>query len=192
MAEAPTFEEIVRAWVLYYDDRLPSDRKERREAFITLLGNLADHGYDKQELTNNKKEKIIKFCLNPNYRDKKKLRSWFNLLVNDLEAAILIFYPIIKIRDNVVTPEMQTKLENMERKAEETKALKTNTPSNDSEETELTIDEVRDTLDDPELTVSKPSKIRDFEITDDMLSDIEGPEIIYDPNFYKDLGIENE
>ena len=80
----------------------------------------------------------------------------------------------------------------MERKAEETKALKTNTPSNDSEETELTIDEVRDTLDDPELTVSKPSKIRDFEITDDMLSDIEGPEIIYDPNFYKDLGIENE
>ena len=51
-----TFEEIVRAWLLSYDDRLPNDKKSRREAFIVLLANLADHGHSKEELSNSKKE----------------------------------------------------------------------------------------------------------------------------------------
>src|SRR5277367_5856008 len=105
-----TFEEIIRAWMLHYDDRLPSDRKERREAFITLLGNLSDHGYGKEEINNSRKEKIIKSCVNPNHKNKSKLRKWVSIIVNDLEAALIIFYPTIKIRDNIVTEEMSSKL----------------------------------------------------------------------------------
>jgi hypothetical protein len=79
----PTFEEIVRAWTLEYDERLPSDRKERIKAFIVLLGNLQDHGFGKEELNNSKKEKIVRSCVNPNHHNKQKLKKWISLVVND-------------------------------------------------------------------------------------------------------------
>ena len=45
-----SFEEVVRAWLLDYDGRLPSNARERKEAFLVLLANLANYGYGKEEL----------------------------------------------------------------------------------------------------------------------------------------------
>jgi hypothetical protein len=187
---AATFEEVVRAWLLYYDDRLPSDRRARREAFIILLGNLADHSYSKEDITLSKKEKIIKYCVNPNHKNKSKLKKWVSIIVNDLEAAILIYYPVVKIRDDVMTPEMDAKLENMDRRAEESKKLKTsdddiedNVPEEFSIEDSRPLD-IRDALKNP------GKEEETFEITDDMLGDIEGPEVVYDKDFMKRFGLE--
>src|ERR1700676_4060506 len=121
---APTFEEILKAWTLEYDERLPSERTARREAFFTLLGNLQDHGFTKEELNTSKKEKIVRSCVNPNHKDKKRLRSWVSMVLNDLESAIIIYYGTVKIRRDGVTPEMSAKLESIAKRAEETKALR--------------------------------------------------------------------
>jgi len=178
--------------MLHYDDRLPSDRKERREAFITLLGNLSDHGYGKEEINSSRKEKIIKSCVNPNHKNKSKLRKWVSIIVNDLEAALIIFYPTIKIRDNIVTEEMSSKLAGMERKAEEQRALKTVDDNDSEEESDGTFSledhtplDIRDAIENPIAP-----KQEEFEITDDMLDEMDGPEVVYDPNFMKKLGLE--
>ena len=85
-----SFEEVVRAWLLDYDGRLPNSNRERKEAFLVLLVNLANYGYGKEELNTGKKEKIVRSCVNPNHHNKKKLRVWISIVVNDLEDAILI------------------------------------------------------------------------------------------------------
>lgn len=187
-----TFEEIVRAWTLHYDDRLPTDRKERREAFINLLGNLKEHGFGKSELNTSKKEKIIKFCVNPNHKNRSKLRKWVSILVNDLEAAILLYYPTIEIKTNFVTTEISSKLSDMQRKAEESKQLTNSSGQEDLNETdeEFSIDDnlpldIKGAIENP----VKP-KQKEFEITDQMLDEMDGPECIYDPDFMKKLGIE--
>jgi hypothetical protein len=187
----PSFEEIVRAWTLEYDERLPSDRKERREAFIVLLGNLKDHGYGKEELNNSRKEKIVRSCVNPNHHNKKKLRTWISMVVNDLDAAVLIFFGTVKIRRDVVTAEMQAKLESMERRAEETKALKS--PDVDQEDDGSNPDKPLD-LENEALDIE--SSVKDaienpkketFEITEEMLESMDSPEIVWDEDFMKKL-----
>ncbi len=180
----PTFEEVVRAWLLHYNDRLPNDRTARREAFIVLLGNLLDHGFGKEDLNISKKDKIIKSCVNLNHRNKSKLRKWVSITLNDLEAAILIFYPTIKIRENVVTPEMVFKLESMAQAAEESKKLKTAEDETDSEDyKELDIQDL--------ITGTRQEKQEKIlEITDDEFADDEGPEVVYDTEFMKRFGLE--
>jgi hypothetical protein len=186
----PTFEEIVRAWLLHYDDRLPSDRRERREAFIVLLGNLQDHGYSKEEITSSRREKIIRSCVNP-FHNKQKLKKWVSLLVNDLEAAVLIFYPTIKIRDDVVTSDMIAKLDSMTQRAEESRALRTVSNGEEGSDSEFNLLELSnsDKLDIPEAIKNEP-KVKDFAITDDMLDEMEAPEVIWDEDFYKKMGLE--
>jgi hypothetical protein len=187
----PSFEEIVRAWTLEYDERLPSDRKERREAFIVLLGNLKDHGYGKEELNNSRKEKIVRSCVNPNHHNKKKLRTWISMVVNDLDAAVLIFFGTVKIRRDVVTPEMQAKLESMEKRAEETKALKS--PDTDQEDDGSDPDKPLDLEGEAlDMTLDKAKPKTDVEVvqvTDDMLQQMSGPEGNWDEDLIKELGI---
>lgn len=185
----PTFEEIVRAWILFYDDRLPSDRKARREAFITLLGNLDDHGYTREEVsTTSKKEKIVRVCVNP-FHNKNKLKKWSSMVVNDLEAAILIYYPIVKIRDNVVTQEMQAKLESMDRKAEESRALRKhdNDDSEDADGGPINLE--TDPIDiDIVVKEAMKSKQTEFDITDEFIKEHGlNQEVIWDEDFEKNL-----
>jgi len=186
----PTFEEILKAWVLHYDERLPSDRKERREAFIILFGNLQDHGFGKEELNTGKKEKIVRSCVNPNHRDKKRLKNWISMVLNDLESAILIYYGTVKIRTDVVTAEMTAKLEGMEVKAAEHKAMKKgdNGESQDNgqedaftlEETPLNLEQQKtNTPTDPKVVVT----------TDEELEQMNGPEADWDSDLIKELGI---
>lgn len=185
-----TFDEIVRAWLLHYDDRLPSDRVERREALIILLDNLLDHGYNKESLTLSKKERIVKYCVNPNHKNKKKLRAWVAMLVNDLEAAILIKYPVVKIRTDGITPEIKIKLDAMEKKAEEQRALKTEDDDDDEEDSgEFSIEDhmplnIRDAVENP---VKPPES---FRITKETLGEMETPEILWDEDFAKKMGLD--
>lgn len=183
-----SFDEILRAWILYYDDRLPSDRTERRKAFITLLGNLKDHGYNKDTLSN-KKEKIIRACVNP-FHNKQKLKRWVSMLVNDLDSAISIYYETVKIRDNVVTPEMSEKLCNLALRAEETKALRTENSeeSNEPEENLLELSET-DKIDISQA-IDNQSQIKESAITNEMLDEMEAPEVVWDEDFYKKMGME--
>jgi hypothetical protein len=111
-----SFDEILKAWTLEYDERLPSDRRARREAFIILFGNLQDHGFGKEELNTSKKEKIVRSCVNPNHKDKKRLRNWISMVLNDLESAILIYYGTVKIRKDVVTQKWRLSLRTWRRK----------------------------------------------------------------------------
>ena len=188
----PTFEEIVKAWVLDYDERLPNDRRERREAFIVLLGNLNDHGYGKEEINTSRKEKIVRSCVNPNHRDKNRLKKWISMVVNDLDSAMMIYYGTVKIRRDVVTPEMSAKLESMEKKAEESKSKGNVTSSEeeqdysdkplDLEDTSINIDSAV-----KEAVENQPTK--SFEITDDMLKDIDDPSVNWDENFSKRFGV---
>jgi len=183
-----TFEEIVRAWLLHYDDRLPNNRVAKREAFMVLLGNLAEHGFGKDDLNISKRDKIIKSCVNLNHKNKSKLRKWVSITLNDLEAAILIYYPVVKIREDVVTPEMKAKNEGMGQKAEESKKLKTSKDGNDDENEEES--NLEDMLSDDVVLTPKKSKDDTFEITDDILGEDTGPEITYDKDFLKRLGLE--
>lgn len=199
---APTFEEIVKAWVLEYDERLPNDRKERREAFIVLLGNLHDHGYGKEELNITKKEKVVRSCINPNHKNKQKLKRWISMVVNDLDTAILIYYGTVKIRRDVVTAEMSAKLESVEKKAEEAHAMR----KPDSAEDEAADDEAVDDNKPLDMNneiplnienivkevVNNPTTIQEtFEITDEMLKDINEPIVTWDEDFSKRLGVED-
>lgn len=187
----PTFEEILRAWLLEYDDRVPSDRKERREAFIILLGNLSDHGFLKDDINNSRKEKIVKSCVNPYYSNRSKLKKWIDIVTSDFEAAFIVYYGTVKIRKDVITPEMALKLSEMEKKATETRALRTfddgkeenNGDISDLLNSPTSIDAmVKDSVNNP-LKVSQET----FPITPEMLDEMEGPEVIWDEDFIKKL-----
>jgi hypothetical protein len=187
----PTFEEIVRAWTLEYDERLPSDRKERIKAFIVLLGNLQDHGFGKEELNNSKKEKIVRSCVNPNHHNKQKLKKWISLVVNDLDGAMIVYFGTVKIRMDVVTPEMEAQLEGLAKRAEETRALRT--PDQDQAEEAVDPDKPLD-LENEALDIE--SSVKDaienpkketFEITEEMLESMDSPEIVWDEDFMKKL-----
>ena len=187
-----SFEEVVRAWLLDYDGRLPNSNRERKEAFLVLLANLANYGYGKEELNTGKKEKIVRSCVNPNHHNKKKLRVWISIVVNDLEDAILIYYGNIKINRDVITPEMSAKLDGLEKKAEETRALKTEDTEDSEDEGEQPLDlegqaldiegAVKDAVANP-----MPAPKETFEITDEMLDQMEAPEILIDEDFFKKL-----
>lgn len=186
-----TFEEVIRAWLLDYDGRLPSERRERKEAFLVLLANLSTYGYAKEELNSGKKEKIVRTCVNPNHHNKKKLRTWISMVVNDLEDAILIYYGNIKINRDVITPEMSAKLDGLDKRAEETKALRTADNGEENEEEDTFSLEgqalditgaVRDAVSNP-----RPAPVETFEIKDDMFDDSEGPEVVWDTEFMKKL-----
>jgi hypothetical protein len=188
----PTFDEILKAWILEYDERLPSERRERREAFIVLFGNLQDHGFGKEEINSSKKEKIVRCCVNPNHRDKKRLRTWISMVLNDLESAILIYYGSIKIRRDVVTPEMAAKLESMDVKAAEMRALKR---PDDGKDNEDDVHDDRFSLDPGQLNLGKENSkpitdARVIETTNDMLEQMAGPEVIWDSDLIKELGIQ--
>jgi len=183
------FKDIIRSWLLHYDDRLPSDRKERRKAFIVLIGTLKEYGYGKEELDSSRKEKIIRFCVNPNYKNKSKLKKWTSVLVNDLEAAIIICYPTIKIKEDFLTDEMCSKLEEMERKAEASKLLRKPEEEEDSDQ-EFSIEDNTPLDIGNDIKKADHSKQEEFEITDEMLEGVDEPEIAYDPDFMKKLGIE--
>jgi len=193
-----SFEEILRAWMLEYDERLPSDQKSRREAFIILFGNLQDHGFNKEDINSSRKEKIVRACVNPNHRDKKRLKRWISMVLNDLESSALVYYGTIKIRRDVVTPEMAAKLEGMEARAAEIKALRKpdsdEDDSGDSDDSDkplnldgdpLDLDSaVKDALDNQ----STPS----FELTDEVLKDINEPTVNWDEDFSKRFGLDND
>lgn len=187
-----SFEEVVRAWILDYDGRLPSERRERKEAFLVLLGNLEIYGYGKEELSTSKKEKIVRSCVNPNHNNKKKLKTWIFMVVDDLEDAILIRYGNIKINRDVITPEMTAKLDGLEKRAEETKALRTedNGDSDSDSDKPLDLEEqsldiegaVKDAINNP---TADPEET--FEITDSMFGESEGPQVEWDNDFMKKL-----
>jgi hypothetical protein len=187
-----SFEEILKAWVLEYDERLPSDRRARREAFIVLFGNLQDHGFGKEELNSGRKEKIVRSCVNPNHKDKKRLKRWVSMVLNDLDMAILVYYGTVKIRRDVVTPEMSAKLESMETKAAEVKALR----KPDSEEAESEEDDSDKPLDLEETPLSfeqeKAKPLNDPKVVvtpDEVLEQMSGPEAQWDEALIKELGI---
>jgi hypothetical protein len=185
-----SFEEVVRAWLLDYDGRLPNGNRERKEAFLVLLVNLANYGYGKEELNTGKKEKIVRSCVNPNHHNKKKLRVWISIVVNDLEDAILIYYGNIKINRDVITPEMSAKLDGLDKKAEETRALRTEDNGEEEEDTfslenHVPLD-IESAVKDAVANPTKP-KQETFEITDDLLKDTEGPTIVWDEDFMKKL-----
>ena len=191
-----SFEEVVRAWLLDYDGRLPSNNRERREALLILLANLANYGYGKDELNTGKKEKIVRSCVNPNHHNKKKLRTWISIVVNDLEDAIQIYYGSVKINRDVITPEMSAKLDGLDKRAEETKALRTEDNDDSDEEGDsfslegrpLDIEgAVKDAIANP-----KPIVKETFEITDEMLKDMDAPEILIDEDFMKKLESDDE
>lgn len=193
-----TFEEVVRAWLLDYDGRLPSSNRERKEAFLVLLANLATYGYGKEELNTGKKEKIVRSCVNPNHHNKKKLRTWISIVVSDLEDAILIYYGNIKINRDVITPEMSAKLDGLEKRAEETKALRTSDNSGNEADEEDTFSlenhvplDIEGVVKDAIANPTKP-KQETFEITDDLLSDTEGPQVVWDTDFMKKLESSDE
>ena len=187
-----SFEEVVRAWLLDYDSRVPSKSRERKEAFVILLGNLQNYGYNKDSLTKDKKEKIVRSCVNPNHYSKQKLRTWISMVVDDLENAILIYYGSIKINRDVITPEMAAKLDGLEKKAEESRALRL---ANKKE-----YDDVKDDLEEP---LNIESAVRDaianptikqgsVEITEEMLDEMDGPNVVWDEDFAKRLGLDDE
>lgn len=188
----PPFEEIVKAWVLEYDERLPTDRRDRREAFIVLLGNLNDHGYGKEEFNTSRKEKIVRSCVNPNHKDKNRLKRWISMVVNDLDSAILIYYGTVKIRRDVVTSEMAAKLESMERKAEQTRSHK-KTDNTEENVTQEDPDKPLNLEEEPfkmEFSYTKP--ITDAKITivaDEELDQMKGPEAEWDQDLINELGI---
>ena len=195
-----TFEEVVRAWLLDYDGRIPTDKRERMKALLVLLANLATYGYGKEELNSGKKEKIVRVCVNPNHHNKKKRNIWITMVVSDLEGAILIRYGTVKIDRNLVTAEELAKLDGMAKRTEETKALKTpdrddTDDSNDSEEDTFSLEgealdiegAIREAVSNP-----KPVPVESIELTDEMLKDIDAPSILWDEDFSKRLGIDSD
>lgn len=187
-----SFEEVVRAWILDYDGRLPSERRERKEAFLVLLANLSTYGYGKEELNTGRKEKIIRSCVNPNHNNKKKLRTWISMVVNDLEDAILICYGNVKINRDVITPEMAAKLDGLEKRAEETKALRT-ADNGDSDDSDKPLDlEDKTVIDNFGNTVPLKSTLIDPKVrvtTDEELEQMNGPEVVWDTDLIEELGI---
>jgi hypothetical protein len=174
---SPTFDEIVRAWILFYDDRLPKERKDRIKAFITLLINLEKHSYTKEDLNLSKKERIVRACVNPFYKN-AKLKPWMALNMDLLEKAIDLHYPVMEIEEAILTPEQDAKLDNMKRRAEETKALRT-ADNSESEYNDGTID----------LAQSLPNMGDEIELTQEMLDAMDGPDVVYDEDFEKKLGL---
>jgi len=188
-----SFEEVVRAWLLEYDDRLPNDKKDRIEAFIVLLGNLAEYGFKKEDITNTRKEKIVRSCVNPNHH-KSKLKIWVSMVVQAFEAAVLIYYGTVKIKKDVVTPEMAAKIDSIGQKAEEGRELRSPSASHDdNHDPDAPLNLEGDPIDIDiavRQAVRNPGDAPEFEITDAMLDGMDGPEIVWDADFNKKLGIE--
>lgn len=185
-----TFEEIARAWILEYNDRLPKDRSERLECFIVLLGNLADHGFGKEDLDTQRKTKIVALCVNPNHRDKKKLKNWVSMVVKDLEAALLIYYGTVKIRKNVATDEMKEKMSAIIETDEKSRALNKNQDSEHGE-SQSSEPEEEFKIEYEEALGQQPLKNEEeLKITEEMFDKDEGPNIVWDEEFYKKLGVE--
>lgn len=105
-----TFEDVLKAWTIEYNGRLPTIEKERRNAFLVLLNELKDHGYGREELDSSRREKIIVACVNQYLNDKKKLKAWIRIVANDLKTAMIIFYGNIKVENSNIIPETEAKL----------------------------------------------------------------------------------
>ncbi len=98
-----------------YDNRIPVARKERKDAFIILLYNLEEYGYDKESIDISRKEKIIRQCVNVNY-NKKKLKIWVTMALRDLEQAMLTYYNSVVIKRDPNNAELEAKLAELENK----------------------------------------------------------------------------
>ncbi len=191
-----SFEEIVRVWIFKCDERLPKERLERRKYFIDLLTNLNDHGYNKEDINNARKEKIVRSCVNPNHYSKRKLRNWIAVIMKDLTAAMDTYYGTIEFRTNTATPEMVAKLEAIESKIAETRTLKK--PDTDEDDSEDNSDKPLDLEEEPldidsvvkDAVENQPTKT--FEITDEILNDISEPTINWDKDFSKRFGLEDD
>jgi hypothetical protein len=183
------FEDVVRAWLLEYDDRVPMERRDRREAFVVLLANLQDNGYSREELTTSRKEKIVRSCVNPYYSNKSKLKKWASMVVNDLEAAIIVYYKPVTIRkEGIITPEISEKFETMDKKALESRAFRT--PDDKGE----CIDEPESTFINPTNNpkLAKKDSEELIETTDEMLEKMPGPEPVWDEAILIQLGLKSD
>ena len=136
-----SFEEVVRSWILHYDDRLPNKQKDRIEAFLILLGNLDDYGYKKDSLTNKKRELIFGYCLNENHKIPKKLATWRELVKRAFEGAVVTYYGDVPIRtEGIITTEIREKLDNIDNKYLELKETQEKDSNLENKEIELTAD----------------------------------------------------
>ncbi len=92
ISASSSFDDILESWISYYDRRVPSLGNSRKECFLVLLSTLASHGYKKEDLTSEKKQKIIRLSVNPNHPNRIKLRAWIKYSVMDLEDTISLYY----------------------------------------------------------------------------------------------------
>lgn len=195
-----SFEEVVRAWLLEYDDRVPNERADRKEAFAILLGNLAYHNFNKEDLTTSRKEKIVRSCVNPYHRDRNKLKKWTSMVVNDLEAAALIYYGTVDIDMDILPQSVKDKLAYIKNKEEEQKAQRPTKTHSESEESAvgdeggkpLDLEETPLNLEEEALDVTPPTRSdpKVIEATDEMLGGMEGPEPVWDEELMKELGVD--
>ena len=93
---------------------------------------------------------------------------------------------------------MSAKLDGLEKRAEETKALRTEDKEDEVDEGEQPLDldagSVLDIERAVKSAVANPTrpKQESFEITDDLLKDTEGPTIVWDEDFMKKLESDDE
>jgi hypothetical protein len=91
---AITLEEALVVWRNSYGGKIPQGNGARVEAFKQLFVDLEANGYTKAEvveLIRRNKALVELQCYNPNYSNKKALKTWKDLVKADLTTALVVY-----------------------------------------------------------------------------------------------------
>jgi hypothetical protein len=172
--DLPSFEKIVRVW--FREEvgmRMPSG-ESGIYALTVLVGNVVRLTGLKEDEIRNKREKIWDIVVSNklNNDDKKKLKEYLN---NLLEYAFIDYFPPeFDIVRDVITPEIKDRI--AVRKVKQIVTEKKENYKNPDTKTDPNPDSIADKYP---------------EITEDMLTGVEAPKIIIDPDWEKQLGLDD-
>lgn len=76
---------IIDSWHSGLGGRVGIDR--RLEHLTDLFNTIKYYGHDNEDILNSHVKAIVERCVNPNYKNKKKLQNWRDAVRHDLEKA---------------------------------------------------------------------------------------------------------
>lgn len=191
--EQPSFKEILESWLIHIGHRMPREKTERLEAFVLLIGNLNKHGYTKETLTRQRILEITERLVNPNHPNKSKLKAWMRIIAEDWNQAFYTYYKPVEMDENVITDKMREDFRRFSEKEKASRLLKTpgsQIPDDGSKTQEGSIEKLYDEA-TKSATVSEEADAYP-EIDQKTLDEMQAPDVIWDEDFLKNLGIGNE
>lgn len=142
MSKVQSIEQIIMDWwyTVAPDGKIPRD--ERLPSYIELFMQIKNAGHDRSDILIMHRQDVIKKSVNMNYKNKKNLKMWMEMVKVDLERAEVEVFAEFK----GITSEAHEKAQTIQK---EVKKVVSSTPLPEIGES--------DELDSSEYTLFKPN-----------------------------------